>query len=218
MAQAHRRSKIPRLRLASNAPVAARCACARSGRLRRAFRARGLLAKHVEGQFDLATNEALAAWERKNDIFGWGFLGGETLAALQRPPLDLHFDTFRRILMERVADAAGIIEDGSVSGGDKPATYKDAAGVEHPVPNLIADYTDALMAGLGGPHHRRHAQSPPRVPHPGAAEQACAWPSRRPSFPPTTAARWTFPSRSIAAMSGTTSPSMKTASPSCSRA
>jgi hypothetical protein len=106
-------------------------------------------AKHVDGQFDLATNEALAAWERKNNIFGWGFLGGETLAALQRPPLDLHFDTFRRILMERVAAAAGIIEDGSVSGRSRPATYKDAKGVEHPVPNLIADYTDALVAGLG---------------------------------------------------------------------
>jgi hypothetical protein len=51
--------------------------------------------------------------------------------------------------MEHVADAAGIIEDGSVSGGEKPATYRDAAGVEHPVPNLIADYTDALMAALG---------------------------------------------------------------------
>jgi len=104
--------------------------------------------KYVSGQFDLPTNEALAAWERKNNIFGWGFLGGETTAALQRAPLDLHFDTFRRILMERVADAAVIIEDGSVSGGKRPATYKDAAGVEHPVPNLMADYTDALMAVL----------------------------------------------------------------------
>jgi hypothetical protein len=106
-------------------------------------------AKHVEGTFDLATHEALAAWERKNNIFGWGFLGGETLAALQRRPLDLHLDTFRRILTERVADAAGIVEDGSVSGGAKPATYRDAAGVDRPVPNLIADYTDALMAALG---------------------------------------------------------------------
>ncbi|MGB8295916.1 MAG: hypothetical protein WCG85_10860 [Polyangia bacterium] len=143
-----------------DAKAAARIERARRGQVRlRAIRAaqarlvcEGLLSsrsKHVEGHFDLATNQALAAWERKNNIFGWGFLGGETLAALQRPPLDLHFDTFRRILMERVADAAGILEDGSVSGGPKPATYKDAAGVEHPVPNLIADFTDALMAGLG---------------------------------------------------------------------
>jgi hypothetical protein len=142
---------------AADPKAAVRIERARRGQVRlRAIRAaqarlacEGLLAKHVQGQFDLATNEALAAWERKNDIFGWGFLGGETLAALQRPPLDLHFDTFRRILMERVADAAGIIEDGSVSGGDKPATYRDTAGVEHPVPNLIADYTDALLAALG---------------------------------------------------------------------
>jgi len=104
--------------------------------------------KYVHGLFDLATNQSLAAWERKNDIFGWGFLGGETLAALQRPQMDLHFDTFRRILMERIADAAGIVEDGSAAGGKNPATYKDAAGKEHPVPNLIGDYADALMAEL----------------------------------------------------------------------
>jgi hypothetical protein len=104
--------------------------------------------KYVHGLFDLATNQALAAWERKNDIFGWGFLGGETLAALQRPQMELHFETFRRVLMERIADAAGILEDGSVAGGKKPATYKDAAGKEHPVPNLIGDYADALMADL----------------------------------------------------------------------
>jgi hypothetical protein len=102
--------------------------------------------KFVHGLFDLATNEALAAWERKNDIFGWGFLGGETLAALQRPPMELHLDTFRRILRERIADSAGIIEDGSAPAG---ATYKDVDGSEHPVPNLIAADADTLMAALG---------------------------------------------------------------------
>jgi len=156
-APARDRDEWLKLIAAADPKAAARTERARRGQLRlRAIRAaqarlacEELLGKHVEGQFDLATNEALAAWERKNNIFGWGFLGGETLAALQRPPLDLHFDTFRRILMEHVADAAGIIEDGSVSGGPKPATYKDEAGVEHPVPNLIADFTDALMAALG---------------------------------------------------------------------
>ncbi len=104
--------------------------------------------KYVHGLFDLATNQALAAWERKNDIFGWGFLGGETLAALQRPQMDLHLETFRRILMERIADAAGIVEDGSAAGGRTPAVYKDASGKEHPVPNLIGDDADALMTEL----------------------------------------------------------------------
>jgi hypothetical protein len=145
--------------LATDDPkAAARIERYRRGQVRlravRALQARllceGLLAtraKYLPGQFDLPTNEALADWERKNNIFGWGFLGGETLAALQRRPLDLHFDTFRRILTERLADAAGILEDGSVSGGKHPATYADEDG-EHPVPNLLADYTDALMAAL----------------------------------------------------------------------
>lgn len=153
------REESMKLIAAEDPKAAARVERYRRGQARlravRALQARltceGLLsprAKVIPGQFDLATNEALARWERKNNIFGWGFLGGETLAALQRPQLDLHFDTFRRILMERLADAAGILEDGSVSGGKRPATYKDADGVEHPVPNLLADFTDALMAAL----------------------------------------------------------------------
>jgi len=105
--------------------------------------------KYVHGIFDLATNQALAAWERKNNIFGWGFLGGETLAALLRPPMELHLDTFRRIVLERIVDAAGILEDGSVSQGKHQATYTDREGLVHPVPNLIDDYTQAFLATLG---------------------------------------------------------------------
>ena len=104
--------------------------------------------KFVRGLFDLATNEALAAWERKNDIFGWGFLAGETLAALQRPQMDLHLETFRRILTEHIADAAGILEDGSASLGRGNATFKDAGGQEQPVPNLLQENTDRLVAAL----------------------------------------------------------------------
>ena len=104
--------------------------------------------RFTDGMFDLATHEALAEWERKNDIFGWGFLGGETLANMLRPPLDLHLDTFKRILAERVADAAGIVEDGSTARAKTPPTYRDAAGATHPVPNLIQQHVDALLASL----------------------------------------------------------------------
>jgi hypothetical protein len=104
--------------------------------------------KYANGYFDLATNQALAAWERKNDIFGWGFLGGETLAALQRPQMDLHWDTFRRIVMERIADSASILEDGSASAAKQGAVYKDAEGKERKVANLIGDHADVLIAAL----------------------------------------------------------------------
>ncbi len=104
--------------------------------------------RFTDGMFDLPTHEALADWERKNDIFGWGFLGGETLANMLRAPLDLHLDTFKRIVAERVADAAGIVEDGSTARAKNPPTYRDAAGEMHPVPNLIQQHVDALLASL----------------------------------------------------------------------
>ena len=102
-------------------------------------------AKTAPGSFDLPTHEALAQWERRNDIFGWGMLGGETQAALLRPTLELDHETFRRVLAERVADAAGIVEDGSTRD---TGTYQDAAGATHPVPNLIEDHVNALLAAL----------------------------------------------------------------------
>jgi hypothetical protein len=172
--------------------VAARLERFRAGQTRlravRAAQARlaceGLLSpksKFTEGMFDLPTHEALALWERKNDLFGWGFLGGETLELLQRPPLGLHLETFKRILTERVADGAGVIEDGSVTKGKKPATYKDAKGAVKPVPDLIAAHVDAVLAalhvatpedlealfdGLGdkGVAHLRVAIAPPPLP------------------------------------------------------
>jgi hypothetical protein len=110
----------------------------------------GLLAsgRFTPGMFDHATHVALAEFEKKNDIFGWGFVGGATRAALLRPPMELHFDTLRRILAERVADAAGIVEDGSASKGDSAATYVDEAGEARPVPNLIEQFIDALLHAL----------------------------------------------------------------------
>ncbi|MET0152338.1 MAG: L,D-transpeptidase [Candidatus Binatia bacterium] len=105
--------------------------------------------RFTPGAFDLATHRALAEFERKNDIFGWGFVSGETREALQQPPGMLHFETLKRILAERVADAAGILEDGSAGkGGDNP-TYVDEAGVRHLVPNLIADFVTTLLAAMG---------------------------------------------------------------------
>ena len=90
--------------------------------------------------FDLPTHRGLADFERKNDIFGWGFVSGETRDALMRPPLDLHFDTFHRIVAERVAAAAGILEDGSVAKSGEAPTYVDEAGSRVAVPDLIGGF------------------------------------------------------------------------------
>jgi hypothetical protein len=111
----------------------------------------GPKSRFVEAEYDLPTHEALATWERKNDIFGWGMLGGETLGALLEPTRALLQDDFRRVLAERVADAAGIVEDGSINQARRknPPTYKDEKGVAHVVPDLIGDHVNALLAAIG---------------------------------------------------------------------
>jgi hypothetical protein len=145
--------------LASEPKLAARVERYRRGQRRlaavRALQARllceGLLSprsRFVQGMLDLPTHQALAAWERKNDIFGWGFLGGETLSTLQQPVRELHFETFKRVLAERMADAAGILEDGSASGLRRAASYTDVDGTVRPVPDLLGDYVAALLGQL----------------------------------------------------------------------
>jgi hypothetical protein len=106
--------------------------------------------RFVSGMYDLPTHEALATWERKNDIFGWGFLGGETLGSLLRPTRELLLDDFRRFLAERIADAASIVEDGSINLARRrnPPTWRDDTGATHPVPDLIDDHVNALLAAL----------------------------------------------------------------------
>ena len=104
--------------------------------------------RYTPGAFDLPTHEALAEFEKKHDIFGWGFVSGETQEALLRSPTELHLETFRRILAERLADAAGIVEDGSTSKGEAPTTYTDASGELRPVPNLIGDFVDAGLQAM----------------------------------------------------------------------
>jgi len=91
------------------------------------------VARFTDGMFRSAgRTKALAAWERKNDIFGSGFLARETLANSAAPAAELHLDTFKRILAERVADAAGIVETGSTARAKNPPAYRDARGCAAP--------------------------------------------------------------------------------------
>ena len=78
-------------------------------------------------------------------------LGGETLGALLQPNRALLYDDFWRLAAERVADAAGIVEDGSINQARRknPPTYKDENGVAHVVPDLIGDHVKALLAAVG---------------------------------------------------------------------
>ena len=172
--------------------------------------------------YDLPTHEALATWERKNDLFGWGFLGGETLGMLLVQPRALLLDAFKRVLAERVAAAAGIVEDGSINTARKrnPPIWQDADGADHPVPNLINDHVNALLAALGvaTPEDaiaflRAHGASFPGL---HVAFEAPPLPAYYGVGDPPPRGKWTWRSRSIAAMSGTTCRSTAAANRWCS--
>jgi hypothetical protein len=104
----------------------------------------------VEGALDWSTNEALAEFERRHRIFGWGFLWKETLNALQTPPMELERAAVLRVLTERAMHAAGFLEDGSAGGTEaKPRTYTGADGKDHPIRSLEAEMRENIVHAFG---------------------------------------------------------------------
>lgn len=120
----------------------------------------GLLdpAKHKEGSYDMPMRNAALAFQQKNAVFAQADLTRATLEAMARPLLENDFAALRRALAERVVHSGGILEDGSAieampkakkNRPRKVPTYKNAAGQDVPVPDLVGQATDALMARLG---------------------------------------------------------------------
>ncbi|RLB54911.1 MAG: hypothetical protein DRJ42_07745 [Deltaproteobacteria bacterium] len=102
------------------------------------------------GALDWTTHEALAEFERRHRVYGWGYIGRDTLAVLRRAPLENEREAVLRILTERAVHSAGFIEDGSTSMvRDVPRTYQGADGADHPIPNLEADIREAIITAFG---------------------------------------------------------------------
>jgi hypothetical protein len=140
-----RLSERERRQLAEYQRLAPRAAAIRAAQARLAcegyFEGKG---EYVEGGLDWPTHEALAEFERRHRIYGWGFLGRETLEMLRRPPLEGEQEAVIRVLTERAMHAAGVIEDGSVH-----ATYRGSDGVERAVPNLEAQIRSIVIESFG---------------------------------------------------------------------
>jgi hypothetical protein len=107
--------------------------------------------RYVKGGMDWATHEALAEFERRHRIYGWGYIGRDTLHALRLPPAELERRAVVRVLTERAMHAAGVIEDGSTAmlREDKPRTFKGADGKQHPIRNLEAELQKAVEDAFG---------------------------------------------------------------------
>jgi len=105
---------------------------------------------YTDGALDWATNDAIAMFERKHRIFGWGFISRDTVEALKEPPLEGERQAVVRVLTERAMHAAGFLEDGSTwPKPDKPRVFRGKDGKEHPVPNLEQELRDHIVKAFG---------------------------------------------------------------------
>jgi hypothetical protein len=109
-----------------------------------------LTADHTRGALDWVTHEALAEFERRQRVYGWGYIGRDTLEALKRTPAENEQESVIRILTERAMHSAGFIEDGSTSmAGDSPRTFAGADGADHPIPNLEGELREDIIEAFG---------------------------------------------------------------------
>jgi hypothetical protein len=107
--------------------------------------------KPIDGVLDWSTNDALAEFERKHRLFGWGFIKRDTLEGLRTPPLEGERQAVLRGLVERAMLAAGVIEDGSTANiaDGKPRTFTGTDGKEHTMTNYEQAYRDAAIKAFG---------------------------------------------------------------------
>jgi hypothetical protein len=104
----------------------------------------------TRGALDWPTHEALAEFERRQRVYGWGYIGRDTLTALRRGPAENEQESVIRILTERAVHSAGFIEDGSTSMvGENARTFVGADGNDHEIPNLEGQLRDDIIEAFG---------------------------------------------------------------------
>jgi hypothetical protein len=100
------------------------------------------------GAFDSATTHALAAFERKHDIMGWGHFKADNLAMLAKTPEEAVHERLLRVITERVVLSTGILEDGSAKKWKSSFRWKDADGNEHELRDMVSEYRSAVVDAL----------------------------------------------------------------------
>ncbi|MBN1653807.1 MAG: hypothetical protein JXA30_08525 [Deltaproteobacteria bacterium] len=103
--------------------------------------------RYVKGGLDWATHEALAEFERRHRVYGWGYFGTDTLNVLKMSPLEAEREGVLRVLTERAMHAARVVEDGTTStlANEAPRTFLGSDGKQHPVPNLWAELSERIV-------------------------------------------------------------------------
>jgi len=104
----------------------------------------------IEGHMDWATHDALAEYERRNRLYGWGFVNEASLSLLKSSPAEVERRSVVRVLLERAIIGSGVIEDGSVTDSEgEPITFVGADGEEQSVRNLSEELEVAVVEAFG---------------------------------------------------------------------
>ncbi|MGE0402667.1 MAG: L,D-transpeptidase family protein [Kofleriaceae bacterium] len=122
----------------------------------------GLLsANEASGGMSARVAIAIGLYQRRHFLMPHEHLDTETLETLQRDSRELDFRLALRVLRERVADAAGLIEDGTAGPGPlpilgrllDPEAMRAARGNTEPLPDaapdLVAVATESAARQLG---------------------------------------------------------------------
>lgn len=115
--------------------------------------------KYEPGVFDSATTHALAAFEKKHAVKGWGHFTPENLAVLALPQAESMHRRLLRVVEERTVAGAGILEDGSAARWKPKFRWTDSQGQEHGLRDLVGEAQAAVVAALdlGTPESGRRA-------------------------------------------------------------
>lgn len=106
--------------------------------------------RYERGALDWTTHEALAEFERRHRVYGWGFLGESTVRVLSMTPGEAERESVLRVLTERAMHAAGVLEDGSTSElRGEPRTFRGADGEQHTIPNFEVSLREAVIEAFG---------------------------------------------------------------------
>lgn len=104
--------------------------------------------KYSPGEFDNATTHALAQFEKKHAIMGWGHFTKDNIEALARTQAESAHRRLLRLVEERTVSGAGVVEDGSAARWKPKFRWKDASGEEHALRDLVRESQDAVVAAL----------------------------------------------------------------------
>lgn len=104
--------------------------------------------KFEPGVFDSATTHALAAFEKKHAVKGWGHFTPDNLAVLALPQPESMHRRLLRVVEERTVAGAGIIEDGSAARWKPKFRWTDSKGQEHALRDMVGEAQAAVVAAL----------------------------------------------------------------------